>query len=191
MWIRTGREHKTGLSWSARIGFQLHILVLLCSILVLTKLPERASYKVPEKAKHRPLHVWFLSCRKQFSPGNSMAAKRVSYLRRKHLCALRTASVESAYALGNVQTILVIAIWLVHLLSMFFFSFTPVASERMDVLYGNMSLPDLTEWAGIEAIKQVMGKQLGKFGKNAESVLCLITKLGKRIILKHKRTWLW
>ena len=40
------------------------------------------------------------------------------------------------------------------------FHSTPVASENMDVLYDNMSLPDLIERAGIEAVKQVMGKNL-------------------------------
>ena len=30
----------------------------------------------------------------------------------------------------------------------------------MDVLYDNMSLPDLIKWEGIEAVKQVMGKNL-------------------------------
>ena len=48
-----------------------------------------------------------------------------------------------------------------------------MASENIDVLYDNMSLPDLIERAGIEAVTQVMGenglmKELGKFGKNAD-----------------------
>ncbi|KAH0500176.1 ATP-binding cassette sub-family G member 3 [Microtus ochrogaster] len=35
-----------------------------------------------------------------------------------------------------------------------------LASENADVLYDNMSLPDLIERAGIEAVKQVMQKNL-------------------------------
>ena len=65
----------------------------------------------------------------------------------------------------------------------------------MDVLYDSASPPDLTERAGIEAVKQVMGKtwlmrELGRFGENAEVVLYLILKLGKRIMLKQKGAWL-
>ena len=54
-----------------------------------------------------------------------------------------------------------------------------------------MSLPDLIEWAGIKAVKQVMGGGNlpdERIGKNAEIVVGPIIKLGKIIILKQKRT---
>ena len=82
--------------------------------------------------------------------------------------------------LSMLQMILAIAILLVYLFFMFFSPSTPVASERMDVLYNNMNLPDMIEWKALN--------ELGKFEKNAEIVLCLIMKLGKRITLKQKGT---
>ena len=67
----------------------------------------------------------------------------------------------------------------------------------MDVLY-NMSLPDLIEQAGIKAVKKVMGenltderiREIWEKYRSCFFFFCLIIKLGKRIILKQKRTWL-
>ena len=61
--------------------------------------------------------------------------------------------------IAMLQMILVTTILLAYLFFMFFFSFTPVASENMDVLYDNMGLPDLIKWAGTEAVKQVIGEK--------------------------------
>ena len=61
----------------------------------------------------------------------------------------------------------------------------------MNVLYNNMSLPYLIEWACIRSVKQVTRKKkipdserIREMWKNIEIVLCLIIKFGKRIILK-------
>ena len=63
----------------------------------------------------------------------------------------------------------------------------------MDMLYNNMSLPDLIDWAGIETVKQVMVKYLTdeRIWKNAKIVPFLIIKLGQIIRVKQKRTWQW
>ena len=58
-----------------------------------------------------------------------------------------------------------------------------------------MSLLDLIEWAGIKAVKQIMGENLTderieEIGKMWKIGLCQIIKHGKRTILKQKRTWL-
>ena len=56
--------------------------------------------------------------------------------------------------------ILAIAILPMYLFFMFFSPSTLVASENMDMLNTEMNPPDLIEQAGIEAVKQVMGKNM-------------------------------
>lgn len=128
-----------------------------------------------------PLQVWFLRCRKQFPPGNTVAAKWACYLRAKEetpMCPedrfygiytrIWHVTDDSGYSDStNVESSCSS--------SCSFSPSTPVASENMDVLYDKMSLPDLIEWAATETVKQVMGKnwlmkELGKSGKTAEIV---------------------
>lgn len=56
----------------------------------------------------------------------------------------------------------------------------------MDVLYDNMSLPDLMERTGIEAVKQVMDERIGEIWEKWRNCFLPDYKTWQRIILKQK-----